>query len=98
MYKSHKIPFNINYFLSFLFNVLIILVSFLSLFQGKLIQLFGRQLAIKQRCNTTEKSECSDEVQQFPNLKKWLHVLDVRPPQLQVGKMEGKERCETGCN
>ncbi|XP_072047165.1 LOW QUALITY PROTEIN: kinase suppressor of Ras 2-like [Amphiura filiformis] len=52
--------------------------------EGKLIQLFGRQLAIKQRCDTSEKSICSEEVQQFPNLKKWLHVVDIHAQALQV--------------
>ncbi len=81
----------------------LIIIAFYFVFfdtQGKLIQLFGRQLAIKQRCNTSEKSVCNEEVQQFPYLKKWLHVVDIHDEPLQVGDynhLKQMRACAQGC-
>ncbi|XP_033627468.1 kinase suppressor of Ras 2-like isoform X1 [Asterias rubens] len=45
--------------------------------EGKLVQLFGRQLAIKQRVKNNGYY-MDNELNQFPNLRQWLHVVDIQ--------------------
>lgn len=44
------------------------------IFQNKVIQMFGRQLAIRHRQNDNEINE---ELEQFPNFQMWLYVMDI---------------------
>ncbi|XP_071849302.1 kinase suppressor of Ras 2-like isoform X2 [Apostichopus japonicus] len=42
--------------------------------ENKVIQMFGRQLAIRHRQNDNEINE---ELEQFPNFQMWLYVMDI---------------------
>lgn len=49
--------------------------------EGRLIQLFGRQLASKQGIDS---GPCPVELNRFPNFKQWLHVVVIQPQTSQL--------------